>query len=257
MKRRPPPAWLRAARVQNHSPTDWLSRALARAGVLPTPAAEQAIRAGRVSVNGRVQTQPLAAISKSDTVRLDGAPVSLEADTIAAMLHKPAGVVCARNDPEHIGTVFDVFHRALPPELQRYGWHAVGRLDRNTTGLLLFTNDEKLVAHVTSPESHLPKRYWAKVSGVPTDSKLAPLRSGIVLDDGPTRPADVSILPDGRVELIITEGRNHQVKRMLAAVKLPVLKLHRQAVGQVELDVSESAVRLLSEKELSRGLGFR
>ncbi|HZH03322.1 MAG TPA: pseudouridine synthase, partial [Myxococcaceae bacterium] len=159
-------------------------------------------------------------------------------------------------DPEGVGTVFECLAQRLPPELPPHGWHTVGRLDRNTTGLLLFTNDEWLVAHVTSPKTHLPKRYLARVSGTPTEEKLDPLRGGILLEDGPTLPAGARLCEDGRVELTLTEGRNHQVKRMLGAVGLPVLALHRQAVGALVLDVPEGAVRLLTEDEVRQSLGY-
>jgi pseudouridine synthase len=259
LPRRGPPRWLEAARTQNRSPAesfDWLSRALARAGVLPRAEAEVAIAAGRVRLNGKVQRQPLAALRPEDRVELDGRAVSLEARTLAFAWHKPAGLVCAGTDPEGVGTVFDGLRRALPPELRSYEWHAIGRLDRNTTGLLLFTNDERLVEHVTSPKTHLDKRYVAKVSGALTDEKLEPLRRGITLDDGPARPAHARIRAPGVVELALTEGRHHQVKRMLGAVGLPVLELAREAVGGLELDVSVGEGRLLSDEEIEIKLSF-
>jgi pseudouridine synthase len=254
------PPWLRAAQAQNRSPAeadfDWLSRALSRAGVLPKAEAEQAIALGRVRVNGRIQKLPLAAIRAQDRVELDGREVSLAASTLVFVLHKPKGVVTAANDPEGVGTVFDVFMQALPENLHRYGWHAVGRLDRNTTGLLLFTNDEKFVSHVTSPKTRLAKRYLAKVSGQLSDERIAPLRAGITLDDGPCRPAQARIRSPGEVELTLTEGRNHQVKRMLGAMGLPVLELHREAVGGLELDVPVGEARLLSDPEVTEKLQF-
>ena len=259
-RRKTTPKWLRAAREQGLSPErglDWLSRALSRAGVLPQPEADQAIRAGRVRLNAHVQRQPMAAVRPGDRVELDGRSVSISAETIALMLHKPRGVVSAAHDPEGVGTVFDVFQLALPDALRGYGWHAIGRLDRNTTGLLLFTNDERLVAHVTSPKTHLPKRYLARVSGRATDERLDPLRRGIVLDDGPTRPATAELCPDGRVALTLTEGRHHQVKRMLGAVGLPVLELHREAIGGLVLDVPEGVLRPLTSSEIEDKLGFR
>jgi 23S rRNA pseudouridine2605 synthase/16S rRNA pseudouridine516 synthase len=175
---------------------------------------------------------------------------------LALMLHKPAGLVTAGHDPEGTGTVFEHLRRVLPPELQRYEWLAIGRLDRDTTGLLLFTNDERLVAHGARPETHLPKRYEAEVAGEPADASLEPLRRGIVLEDGPALPAQARVLGPGRVELLLTEGRHHQVKRMLQAVGFPVRALHRSRVGGVTLDVPVGQVRRLSAEEVRQGLGF-
>jgi 23S rRNA pseudouridine2605 synthase/16S rRNA pseudouridine516 synthase len=224
--------------------------------VLPLEEAASAVRAGRVRVNGRVQTQPLAASRPEDVVTLDGVRVSLAAPTRALVLHKPAGVVCSRRDPEHEGTVFDALAQVLPPSLRGFSWHAAGRLDRQTTGFLLFTNDERLLAHVTSPKTHLPKRYLATVSGSPGEAALEPLRRGMLLDDGPTRPAQARLRNPRCVELTLTEGRHHQVKRMLGALGFPVLMLHREAVGGVELDVPVAQMRELTQEEIRGGLGF-
>jgi 23S rRNA pseudouridine2605 synthase/16S rRNA pseudouridine516 synthase len=261
MARKGPPRWLQAARLRGQGPkpgepADWLERAFGRAGVMPRAEAQTAIRAGRVTVNGRPETEPMAPVKAGDDVRLDGAPVRLGAEVLALMLHKPAGLVTAGHDPEGVGTVFEHLRRVLPPELQRYEWLAIGRLDRDTTGLLLFTNHERLVAHGARPETHLPKRYEASVAGEPTDAALEPLRRGLTLDDGPTLPAGARLLGPSRVELVLTEGRHHQVKRMLAAVGFPVLTLHRSRVGEVTLDVPEGQARRLSAEELRRGLGF-
>lgn len=258
-KRKSPPKWLAAAR-QGGRPgddaSDWVSRALSRAGVMPLREAEAAVKAGKVQVAGRTVREPMALVRPGDEVRVEGRPVSISGTTRCLLFHKPPGVVTAAADPEGIGTVFERLNAVLPAELQRYGWHAVGRLDRDTTGLLLFTNDERLVAHATLPTKSLPKRYLARVGGEATEQKLEPLRHGITLDDGPTRPARARVLGDGRVELVITEGRNHQVKRMLGAVKLPVRELHRQAVGSLELDVQQGAFRELNAEEITLGLGY-
>jgi len=231
---------------------DWLSRALSRAGVMTLPEAESAIKAGRVEVGGRVVKQPLAPLDPASVVRVDGHRVALTPETKVLAFHKPAGVVTAPGE----GGVFALLDAVLPDDLRRFQWHAVGRLDRNTTGLLLFTNDERLVGHVTSPTQHLPKRYLAEVQGQLEDDRLSPLRRGVELDDGPARPAQARIRGPLQVEIILTEGKNHQVKRMLGAVGLPVRRLHREAVGRVELDVEEGAFRLLSQEEIRSGLGY-
>lgn len=235
---------------------DWLSRALARAGVMPMEEAEAAIKAGRVSINGRKATQPLTMLKPTDKVKLDGHPVSLERPLHVVMFHKPAGVLSDPAPHHGVPSVFPIFMNAVGTELARFGWHLAGRLDVNTTGLLLFTNDERVAAHITSPESRLHKRYLAEVLGELTDEKLEPIRRGVELPDGRARPAKVKITAPGQVHLWLTEGKFHQAKRMLGAVGLPVKRLHREAIGGVELDVSEGGWRLLTEEEISGGLKF-
>ena len=261
VSRKRTPRWLEAARLRKGPPSpggraDWLARALGRAGVMPRAQAEQAIREGRVEVDGRVEREPFAPVHPGVEVRVDGQVRSLEAPLLVLMFHKPAGVIVAGTDPEGVGTVFDSLRTVLPADLQGFEWYAIGRLDRDTTGLLLFTNDEQVVQHGTSPETHLPKCYVAEVAGRPSEEALTRLREGLVLEDGPTRPAGARLLGPERVELVLTEGRHHQVKRMLAAVGHPVRVLHREAVGSVVLDVPLSAWRRLSATEVSEGLGF-
>jgi pseudouridine synthase len=244
------------SRWEGKEKPDWLSRALARAGVFPLAEAEEAIRAGRVTLNGRVVRQPLAPVPPGTVLRVDGAEVRREVETRVLAFHKPADLLTSTVGQHRTNTVYDVLLPQLPDELGRYTWHAIGRLDRGTTGLLLFTNDEKLVTHATSPDTHLPKRYVATVQGTADEAKVEPLRHGVMLEDGPTRPAQVKLRDAHTVEVTVTEGRNHQVKRMLGAVGLPVRALHREAVGGVELDVPESAFRLLTPEEVTEGLRY-
>ncbi len=264
MARKPPPR--RPSASHDTSPSrnrwagkekpDWLSRALARAGVFPLAEAEDAIRAGRVTINGRVMRSPLAPVPEGAVLRVDGAEIRREVETRVLAFHKPADLLTSTVSQHRTGTVYEVLLPQLPDELSRYTWHAIGRLDRGTTGLLLFTNDEKLVAHATSPGTHLPKRYVATVQGTADEEKVEPLRRGITLDDGPARPAKVKIRDAHTVEITLTEGRHHQVKRMLGAVGLPARALHREAVGGVELDIPEGTFRLLSPEEISQGLRY-
>ncbi len=254
-RRQRTPKWLEAARrrgpgdVSDEGHADWLARALGRAGVLPRAEAEAAIREGRVEVDGRVEKEPFAPVRPGMEVRLDGQVRGLGAPVRVLMFHKPAGPVVHGSDPEGVGTVFERLRAKLTAPLHGFEWLAVGRLDRNTTGLLLFTNDERVVRHATSPETHLPKRYVARVEGRPSEAALQRLRDGLVLEDGPTRPAEARLRAPDVVALTLTEGRHHQVKR--------VLTLHREAVGGVELNVEEGAWRLLEEGELTEGLRFR
>jgi pseudouridine synthase len=254
---RRPPRWLEAARHRGAAAEGtWLARALARAGVLPREPAEAAIREGRVKVDGHPVLEPFAPVAPGAAVRLDGRPVSLAFRTRVLAFHKPAGLVCAARDEHGGGTVFDALAAVLPPELRGFGWHAVGRLDRDTTGLLLFTNDEAFVAHATRPQSHLPKRYLARVGANVAEAQLARLREGLELDDGASRPALARARGERAVELTLTEGRWHQVKRMLEAVGLPTLALHREAIGALELDVPLGRARVLDDAEVREALGY-
>lgn len=250
------PKWLAAARESGRTGADWLSRALGRAGAVPPEEVESAIASGRVRVDGRVATKPFTPVTESSKVTVDGVPVSMARVTRVLMLHKPAGVLAEGSGRDTRPTVLDVLQPLLPQTLRGFTWLAVGRLDVDTTGLLLFTNDERFVAHATSPQTHLPKRYVASVSEKASEEQLEPLRRGVTLDDGPARPAAARLRSPGVVELTLTEGRNHQVKRMLAAVGLPVLKLHREAVGSLVCDVDEGATREVSEVEIRDALSF-
>lgn len=253
------PKWLHAARVRGaqREPLDWVSRALARAGVLPVAQAEAAVKAGRVTVDGRVVHEGYTPVPPGAKVTLDGREVDVTARTVVLAFHKPKGLVVSGQDREGQGTVFDALEAALPDALKGRGWLAVGRLDRDTTGLLLFTNDERFVAHATAPQTHLPKRYLARVSGQVTEAKLARLREGVALDGYTTRPAGARLREPGVVELVLTEGKYHQVKQMLNAVGLPTLALHREAVGELVLDCAEGACRLLSDGEVRALLRYQ
>jgi pseudouridine synthase len=259
MRRRKEPKWLQAAKERGgvSETGDFLSRALARAGVLPPDEAERAIRDGRVTVNGKVTTVVVAPLESGDVVAVEGEQVDVTPTTRVLAFHKPKGLIIDARDPERIGTVFERLHALLPPELRGYGWLAVGRLDRDTTGLLFFTNDERFVAHATDPETKLPKRYVATVSGKVSDAKLETLRAGVELDDFVTQPAQAERRGEKQVVLTLTEGKFHQVKRMLGAVGLSTLELHREAVGEYVVDVEVDTLRELTDDEVERLLGYR
>jgi 23S rRNA pseudouridine2605 synthase len=189
--------------------------------------ADELIKAGRVTVNGE-PGQLNTFVQTHDRVELDGHPLAKQ--TLAyVLLHKPAGVVTTASDPHGRPTVVDlVAHpvRVVP----------VGRLDVDTTGALLLTNDGELAHRLAHPSHEVDKVYVAEVEGDPGRAALERLERGVELDDGRSAPARVRRLGPGRVELTIHEGRKHQVKRMLAAVGHPVRRLHRSAYAGLTLE---------------------
>jgi 23S rRNA pseudouridine2605 synthase len=200
---------------------------LARAGVASRRGADELIKAGRVTVNGepgRLNTF----VESRDTVELDGRPLRRQ-QLAYVLLHKPQGVVTTARDPQGRPTVVGlVGHplRIVP----------VGRLDVDTTGALLLTNDGELAHRLAHPRYEVDKVYVAEVEGDPSPETLAALESGIELDDGRTATARARRLGPGRVELVLHEGRKHQVKRMLAAVGHSVRRLHRIRYGPLTLE---------------------
>src|SRR5947207_5591338 len=225
-----------------------LNAFLARAGVASRRRADELIKAGRVTVNGE-PGELNTFVGARDRVELDGRP--LEKQQLAyVLLHKPAGVVTTASDPQRRPTVVGLVDhpaRVVP----------VGRLDADTTGALLLTNDGPLAHRLAHPRYGVEKVYEAEVEGEPSDDAPERLGAGVELDDGPTAPAEARRLAAGKVELILHEGRKHQVKRMLAAVGHPVTRLHRSRYAGLDLEGLEpGAWRELesSEVELLRDL---
>jgi pseudouridine synthase len=203
-----------------------LNRYLASAGLGSRRAVDELIRAGRVTVNGEVRELG-AAVGDGDLVAVDGSPVAPQ-ELAYLILHKPSGVVTTASDPQRRRTVLD-----LVQSQQRV--YPVGRLDRDTTGLLLLTNDGELANRLAHPRHGVDKTYVADVEGDPSPEALRRLADGVELDDGPTARARARRLEAGRLELVIHEGRNRQVRRMCEAVGHPVRRLHRTAYGPLEL----------------------
>jgi 23S rRNA pseudouridine2605 synthase len=204
-----------------------LNAFLARAGVASRRRADELIKAGRVTVNGE-PGQLNTVVLAHDRVEVDGQDVERQRLRYV-LLHKPAGVLTTAHDPQGRPTVVE-----LVPDEPRVV--PVGRLDADTTGALLLTNDGQLAHRLAHPRYGVEKTYVAEVEGDPDDGTLQKLRNGIELDDGPTAPARVRRLGRGRVELVLHEGRKHQVKRMLAAVGYPVTRLHRPIYAGVTLE---------------------
>lgn len=227
-----------------------LQRFLARAGVASRRASEELIAAGRITVNGQPVVKMGAKVDPDvDEVRVDGQVVTISQEHVALMLHKPAGYVTTMSDPQGRPCVAD-----LVPVHQYAGLYPVGRLDRDTTGLLLFVTDGGLGNQLLHPSHHVLKRYLAKVKGVPTRHQVHLLRTGVKLDDGMTAPAEVELLssgPDATLEIGIREGRNRQVRRMCDAVGHECLELHRSIFGPLDLgDLPVGQWRLLTDQEL-------
>jgi len=204
-----------------------LNAYLARAGVASRRGADELIKAGRVTVNGELGRLNTFVQSR-DRVAVDGERVALQR-LAYVLLHKPAGVVTTARDPQGRPTVVE-----LVPDEPRVV--PVGRLDADTTGALLLTNDGPLAHRLAHPRYGVEKVYEAEVEGAPDDVALEALRNGIELEDGLTSPARVRRLAPNRIELAIHEGRNRQVRRMLEAVGHPVRALHRSAYAGLTLE---------------------
>jgi len=206
---------------------------LSKAGVGSRVEARSWIHAGRVKVNGAVTRNPDQSVDVArDRVRLDDEPL-VARERLYVLLYKPAGYLTTYKDPQGRPTVYD-----LLTDVGTF-LSTVGRLDLDTSGLLLLTNDNQFAERVTNPASHVPKTYLVKASMLLTDVQLQGLRDGIELADGPTRPAIVTRLRDSakytHFEITLTEGRNRQVRRMVEALEAHVLKLVRVKIGPLAI----------------------
>ena len=225
-----------------------LAKYLAHAGVASRRAAEAVVRDGRVTVDGDVVTDPARDVDATHDVRVDGRPVAPSDERVVWLVNKPPGVVSTASDTHGRRTVVELV-RAPGTRL-----YPVGRLDADTTGLILLTDDGDLANRLTHPRYEVPKVYVAEVERGPVgEVALRKLREGIELDDGLTAPAGVRQLRPGVLELTLREGRKRQVRRMCGAVGHPVRHLTRVAFGPLRLgDLGEGHVRRLSPAEVQR-----
>ena len=207
------------------------------------------VRQGRVLVDGKpAPAADMKVDPQTAVILLDGEPLGYEKFTYV-MLHKPAGVLTATEDRRQ-ETVLDL----LPPELRRRALSPVGRLDKDTEGLLLLTNDGQLAHRLLSPKSHVDKVYYARVDGALEPGDIAAFAAGMTLGDGlECLPAGLEILSPTEALVTLREGKFHQVKRMLAARGKPVLYLTRLSMGRLRLDpaLAPGAWRMLTEEERS------
>jgi 23S rRNA pseudouridine2605 synthase len=212
-----------------------LDRVLSRFGLASRSESREAIKAGRLKVNGRVVRDPDCWVRpERDTIHFDGARLK-RARRIYLLFYKPKGVITSHGDPDNRQTVYDYFGDMKP-------WVApVGRLDKDTSGLLLLTNDTDFADFVVKPESRIPKTYLVKTSGLLSDEVIARLRAGVEMKRGDfAQPESVRRLEDRgkytRLEIVLTEGKNREVRRMIEAVGFKVLKLVRTRIGPLTLE---------------------
>jgi pseudouridine synthase len=230
-------------------PEERVQRALARAGFGSRRGCEELIVEGRVTVNGTVATLGDRLDPETDSVAVDGVTVNLDPNVRYYALHKPSGVVTTMKDPQGRPDIRSL----LPEEGPRV--FPVGRLDRDSEGLLLLTNDGELGNRLLHPKYAIEKEYLAEVDGIPTGRQIARIRRGVELDDGMAKPTSARLVAAsgarGAVRLTMTEGRKREVRRLLAEVGLPVTRLVRLRVGPVKLgDLEPGAVRELSPAEI-------
>ena len=226
-------------------PIKTLERVLSKAGVGSRTEARRWIADGRVKVNGRVVRDPDQWIDlERDRVAFDGKPLR-KAEQTYLLLYKPKGYITTYRDPQDRPTIYD-----LLPERDRYLF-PVGRLDLETSGLLILTNDTAFAERMTNPDYKVPKTYLVKATKALSDEQLDQLRQGIELRDGPTRPAIVNRVSANKFEITISEGRNRQVRRMVEALDAKVLKLVRVAIGSIRIgELQIGKFRELSDDEL-------
>jgi 23S rRNA pseudouridine2605 synthase len=221
-----------------------LQKVLARTGIGSRRVCEDLIAEGRVTVNGAVAELGRRVDPETDRVEVDGVPLSVREGLVHYLLNKPAGVVTTASDPQGRPTVVEL----VPAEPRVF---PVGRLDADTEGLLLLTNDGDLTHRLTHPSFGVEKEYLALVEGTPSAGALRRLREGVELDDGITAPARASLQPPSSLTLVIHEGRNRQVRRMCEAIGHPVQRLVRVRVGPIaDRRLAPGAWRPLTQDEV-------
>jgi 23S rRNA pseudouridine2605 synthase len=221
-----------------------LQKVLARVGIGSRRACEELIAEERVTVNGEVAVLGRRIDVDHDLVEVDGSPIGVRPGLVHLLLNKPAGVVTTADDPQGRPTVVEL----VPAEPRVF---PVGRLDQDTEGLLLLTNDGELAHRLTHPSYGVDKEYIAHVQGTPSRGSLRRLREGIALEDGMTAPASASLVADGVLRLTIHEGRNRQVRRMCEAIGHPVDRLVRVRIGPLaDRKLKPGAFRALTPDEV-------
>ena len=246
-------------RVRDHAavPLDQepLDRFVTRVAGMTWAAARLAIHAERVAVNGVMTQKYHRQLRVDDRVTLDGLDLGDPPDRSILICHKPVGLACS-----HKAQDAPLIYELVPEALRHPNLNTVGRLDRNTSGLLLITCDGKFLVRVTAPERKQPKRYRIGYSGELVADAVERCAAGVMIDgfDTPCAPASMALDGPGRATLVISEGRHHQVKRMIAALGGKVVALHRDRIGGLDLpdDLAPGAMRVLTAAEQLRlGVG--
>ncbi|MED5370793.1 MAG: pseudouridine synthase [Myxococcota bacterium] len=230
-----------------------LARAISRSGLASRREAERWIREGKVVLNGHVETDVATKVDPdSDHIKVDGKPLPKEPPRVYYAFYKPKGCITSRDDPQERKSVYDLVGD-LGVRVE-----AVGRLDFDTEGLLLLTNDGDLAAALTHPRYEVPKRYTAKIWRIPTDATIDRIQKGVFLPDGKTAPAKMRVTEATQggncwVEITVTEGRNRLVRRIFEAMNHPVAKLRRESFATIGLKGLERGdVRPLTSDEIRR-----
>jgi len=229
-----------------------IQKAIANAGLMSRRAAEEAMEAGRVRLNGEPVVLGDRVDPDKDVLTVDGAPVPVSADLETYLLNKPVGVISSASDPRGRRTVVDLIESSKR-------LYPVGRLDAESEGLILVSNDGELTNRVTHPSFGVSKRYVAELDGEITKSALRQLSEGVDLDDGPARAESARLIDAGRgrsmIEMVMMEGRNREVRRMLEAVGYPVTRLVRTAIGGLsDSKLRPGAYRRLTAADIQRML---
>ena len=238
--------------VQNLTGDDYLERLqklIAQAGICSRRAAENLISDGKVTVDGKVVTELGAKADPSkNKIRVDGKLLHFDTEKIYLLLNKPRGYVSTVHDDRGRKTVLELLGENFSERV-----YPVGRLDLNSEGLLLLTNDGELTNALIHPRNEVKKTYRAKISGIVTEEKLDKLRAGIELDDGLTAPAEIFLLDENSVEITIHEGRNRQVRRMFAAIGCDVKRLRRiKFAGLTLKNLRVGKFRVLTADEVAQ-----
>ncbi len=229
-----------------------LAKLIARRGLTSRRSAEEWIREGRVVVNGATADGTVPVDPEVDDIRVDGKPLPPPPPLVVYAMYKPRGVITSRDDPDGRKSVFDLLD-GIGPRIE-----AVGRLDFDTEGILLLTNDGDLAHALTHPTRKVPKRYLAKVYRTPDARDLAAIERGVMLEDGRTHPAKVRVVEttdteNAWIEVTVTEGRNRLVRRMMGALGHPVAKLRRESFATISLrGLERGQVRRLTGPEIER-----
>ena len=230
-----------------------LQKLIARAGICSRRAAEDLISDGRVTVDGKIIRElGFKADPSQNKIRVDGKLLRFDTEKIYLLLNKPRGYVSTAHDDRGRKTVIELLGENFSERV-----YPVGRLDLNSEGLILLTNDGDLTNALIHPRYEIPKTYRAKVTGLVTEEKLDKLRAGIELDDGLTAPAEIFLLADGSIEITIHEGRNRQVRRMFAAIGCDVKRLRRIKFAGLTLDgLKVGKFRTLTTNEIAELKNF-